>query len=201
MRRSPSHPGGYRRFGSARARRFQVHPLGLVAREGVHYLVGRVSGTPAPIQLALHRLSAAESTERPVRPPEGFDLDAYIASGAFGYLVADDDEPLRAVVRGPLVGILPEQPLAADQTLQPLDDETWSLVAAVPHTQKLRAWILGYGSMITVQAPESLRRDLAAEARERRQRWRSWRWSSCRSTWSAIASCSTPPSRWLVNTG
>lgn len=157
---------GYQRFGATRPRRFQVHPLGLVAREGVLYLVGRVSGTARPVQLALHRLTRAELTARLVRPPEGFDLSAYVASGAFGVLVADAESPLRATVRGPLVGILQEQPLAADQRLEPLEDGRWSLVADVPHTQKLRAWILGYGSMITVEAPASLRSDLAAEVYE-----------------------------------
>ncbi len=156
----------YRKIGAIRSRKFQFHPLALVARECVLYLVGRVSGTERVIQLALHRMMEARQTARAVRRPDGWDLDAYIEAGEFGYRIGDEAARLVARVRGPLVSILQETPLADDQALTELEDGWLRVEATVPRTQKLRGWLLSYGSMVVVEEPAGLKDDLAAEASE-----------------------------------
>lgn len=155
----------YTRFGAIRSRKFQFHPLALVARESVLYLVGRVSGTDRVIQLAAQRVQAAVLTDRSVRPLKGWSLDQYIARGEFGFLVEGEPQRFVARVRDALVGILRETPLGDDQAMSELADGWHRVEATVPHTQKLRGWLLSYGAMVEVEAPAVLRDDLSAEAR------------------------------------
>lgn len=154
----------YRPKGASDVTEAIVHPLGLVVRSRVIYLVATFWSYQNVRQLAVHRLELAASTEMPADSPKDFDLDAYIESGAFGFLVSDDG-PVRftAEVSGWVMETLAETPLANDQVLTRLESGEWRLEATIPITQQFWGWILSYGSGIRVLEPLDLRRDIAEE--------------------------------------
>ncbi|MFW5970101.1 MAG: helix-turn-helix transcriptional regulator [Halofilum sp. (in: g-proteobacteria)] len=144
---------------------YEINPLGLVFRDQVAYLVCTLWAYEDIRQLALHRFERAELLESARAEPEGFDLDAYIAAGHFHIRESGETLALRARFNSDAAYHLYETPLATDQQLTPSGDGRVELTATVLDTQQLRWWLLGFGAAVEVVAPESLRAELAGEAR------------------------------------
>ncbi len=150
--------------GKATPKSYVANPLGLVYRDGSGYLVTNLWHYQDVLQLALHRIQSVEVLQDERTPPEGFDLDRYVASGAFGFQVSEAPVALVARLSESAAVRLYEAPLAADQALRPLDDGRVELRVTVPDTQALRVWLRGHGALCEVVAPASLRAELAADA-------------------------------------
>ena len=155
----------YRRRGEAAPRAYEVDPLALVFREGVAYLVGTLWRYDDVVQLALHRTLEAQVLPEARAAPSGFDLDAYIASGAFGFQVGEAPLPLDLRVDAHAGAMLLETPLAADQRVVTEPDGALRVTATVADTRQLRVWLRGFGPLAEVLGPAPLRAELAAEAR------------------------------------
>lgn len=145
------------------ARPYLIHPLGLVLRDQVGYLVCTLWEYDDPLQFALHRFQDAELLEQRRRIPEGFDLDAYIQSGAFDIV---DGEPMQIelYLQPSMAFHLSETPLSDDQVIEMLDTQTYRLRATVANTLQLRWWLLGFGAQVEVREPATLRADMASRA-------------------------------------
>lgn len=152
--------GCYRSKGSDMAKEVTIHPLGLMVRGPVHYLVATLFAYTDPRQLALHRLSHTAVLPAPRKKPVGFDFQKYLAE-AVRYnaqgtirLVAWFDEAAAEHLR--------ETPLSHDQTLKPIGDGSRvELMAGVESDETLRWWLLGFGGMVEVREPADLRREFA----------------------------------------
>ena len=59
----------------------RVHPLALVDRGAVRYLIARFEGYDNYRHLALHRLSRVEILDYPVQGMRAFDLNSYLRNG------------------------------------------------------------------------------------------------------------------------
>ncbi len=148
----------YRRKGERAAKAYEVNPLGLVVRDAVSYLVATLWDYPDPLQLTLHRMSRPALLEKPATAVAGFDLDRYIAEGAFGYRLSE--QPIRLKVRFAKAPAqhLYETALGQDQTLtEEPDTQTVLLEATVLDTEELRWWLLGFGDQVEVLEPGALR--------------------------------------------
>jgi predicted DNA-binding transcriptional regulator YafY len=165
---------GYRKRGDKRPVQYTLHPLGIVQRGPVTYLVATVFDYPDPRLFALHRFQKAEMLDEPANVPKNFDLDAYIASGAFGF---SDGGTIRleAIFTDAAAEHLYETPLSSDQTLKPLGDGCTRLAATVADTAQLRWWLLGFGAGVEVKKPVALRRKMAAAAKAMAARYSSVR--------------------------
>ena len=101
--------------------------------------------------------------------PDGFELDAYIHSGAFAYPNAGADRvTLELRMSAAAASHLHETPLSDDQVIvEDLDDADWVRVTATQQeTEQLYWWLLGFGANVEVLAPEQLRARVIATARE-----------------------------------
>ncbi|WP_413674410.1 helix-turn-helix transcriptional regulator [Massilia cellulosiltytica] len=136
---------------------YVVHPLGVVARDTVIYLVCTMRNFTDVRQLALHRMRSAIMLDEPCNRPEGFDLDAYIADGAFGYSESGDTIQLEARFTSDAAAHLFEYPLADDQRIVPDGTGAVRVSATVLDTKELRWWLLGFGDQVTVLGPPRLR--------------------------------------------
>jgi predicted DNA-binding transcriptional regulator YafY len=145
-------------------RELALHPLGLVVREHVTYVVATAFDYGDPRIYPLHRFVAARRTTRPVAPRD-FDLDAFLKGGELDWRIGDDEVDLVLIVEPHVAFALQETPLHPGQLVRPRDDGRIELRARLPDTKVLRAWILGYGGDIEVQAPPSMRADIAAAHR------------------------------------
>ena len=141
-----------------------VHPLAVVQRGGLVYLVCMFAGYEDVRTVALHRVQCAEALYEPARRKPGFDIDGYIASGQFG-VIAGDPINLRAVFTRAAGEHLFETPLSTDQVLAAGADGSLQLAATVPHTRALVWWLLGFGDGVVIQEPADLRDELAGIAR------------------------------------
>ena len=160
----------YHKRGAHNPETYPIHPLGLVQRGQVLYLVCTIKAYPHLRLLALHRIQAAESQDTPITAPPGFNLDAYLESGALGWMPGKAIR-LKAAFTAEVAEHLEETPLAVGQTLTPMPDGRVKLTASVRETLQLRWWLQGFGDAVEVLAPPSLRRQLAEAARRQAARY------------------------------
>lgn len=142
---------------ATKAREYLVHPLGVVTRDTVIYLVSTMWDFTDVRQLALHRMQSATILDATCRRPARFSLDGYIAGGAFGYPESSDTVHLEAVFTREAAAHLAECPLADDQQIVPNGTGHVRVRATVLDTKELRWWLLGFGDQVTVLGPVRLR--------------------------------------------
>lgn len=147
---------------------FTLHPLGIVARHSVSYLLATVNDYEDVRQFALHRILKLRVSDKPYRPQKEFCVDRYIALGAFGYPLGERMIGLQARVRPEVAWLLSETPLSEVQTLsETADRDGWYwLEAEVPNDQQTQWWILGFGSAIDIVTPAHWREAIHQQARE-----------------------------------
>lgn len=152
----------YRSRAAGATKNYRLHPLGLVLRGVVTYLVATIDPHDDPRSFALHRIEAAEILDPPRIVPAGFNLTAFIASGAFGF---EQSGEITVALRfkAPAAEHLKETPLSADQQISDPVDGKVTVTASVLDTQQLRWWLLGFGSHVEVIGPESLRQEVLTE--------------------------------------
>lgn len=145
-------------------RRLTVHPLGLVQRGPVSYLVATTFDYDDAVLYALHRIKSASCLDADVKKPEGFDIRRYAEEqGHFG---SGKPITLKARVSDYLAAILAETPLGENQNLSSSDVEGWRLLTAkVRDTWQLRWWILSHADSMRIERPAALRKDIAAAIR------------------------------------
>ncbi|MGQ0621384.1 MAG: helix-turn-helix transcriptional regulator [Panacagrimonas sp.] len=151
----------YRGRGARDAKPTDLHPLGVVSRDGVIYLVATAWDYEQPYHYALHRFEKAEALPDTARRPEGFDLDRHIAAEkAFAYPTGRGRIALKIEIDEAPAALLLERPLAPGQTARRLRNGRYQIAANVEDTAELRWWLLGYGEQLRVVGPVSLRRDI-----------------------------------------
>jgi len=137
---------------------YPVHPLGIVQRGSVTYLVATLYDYPDIRMLAVHRIQSAQLLEQPAKIPKKFDLAEYIRQGAFGF---EESGEIKLVVRftAPAAEHLRETPISLDQEIA-TERAGWVRVqATVPDTAQLRWWLLGFADQVEVLKPASLRNE------------------------------------------
>jgi predicted DNA-binding transcriptional regulator YafY len=144
------------------SKEYLVHPLGVVTRDTVIYLVCTMWNFTDIRQLALHRMQSVTVLDDTCRRPEGFSLDSYIAAGAFGYPESGETLLLDALFTVEAAAHLAESPLSDDQGLTPHGDGLVRVTATVLDTKELRWWLLGFGDQVTVTGPATLRERMRA---------------------------------------
>ncbi|HET7561584.1 MAG TPA: WYL domain-containing protein [Rhodanobacteraceae bacterium] len=151
----------YRKPRADKAIKYTLHPLGLVYRGVLGYLVCTIGGYDDPRMLALHRVEVARPLDAPARALAGFDLQKYASSGVFGFM---DNGPIKLVVRmeAPAAAHLHETPLSKDQVITDDKQGGWLRIAATVHdTSQLRWWLLAFGDQVEVMSPRPLRTAMA----------------------------------------
>lgn len=163
--------GHYRSRGSQTERELTIHPLGLVVRGAVQYLVCTLRDYQDVRQLALHRLSSTCVLDAPCVPPADFDFGKYVASSATKYW-AQGQIRLIARFNADAAGHLRETPVSKDQELIDLDNAQVELRATLESDDTLRWWLLGFGSQVEVLEPAELREEICNELKCAAQRYR-----------------------------
>jgi predicted DNA-binding transcriptional regulator YafY len=150
---------------------YTVHPLGLVQRGALLYLVCTIKDYPDVKLLALHRVSSAAPLKARAVAPAGFDLDDYIASGALGWRTGSAAVVLEAAFTPQAGEHLRETPLSTDQTITVNATGELLVQATVQWTPQLEWWLLGFGAGVTVLAPAALRDKMAKTAQSMAARY------------------------------
>ena len=148
----------YKARGMPEARNHTLHPLGLVYRENMPYMVCMMDAIDHPIHLPVHRITEASLLSRSVKAPTGFDIDDYIHSGEFGFLLSDKPIRLRLLVKDPdtFLPAVEDTPISEDQKITKRKDGQVILTATIAYTATLETWLLSQGDFIEVLAPKKL---------------------------------------------
>lgn len=161
----------YRRRGDEAARPYRLHPLGLVYRDNVGYLLAMNGDYSDVLQHALHRFEHAALEETPARELPGFDAQTYARSDAMAFVLSDAPLALALRLDAHAGARLAETPLSDDQQIETLADGALLLRATVADTRALRTMLLGFGPLCEVVEPPALRQEIAAAHRAAASRY------------------------------
>jgi predicted DNA-binding transcriptional regulator YafY len=156
--------GRYRSKGIAVSKEMTIHPLGLLVRGSIQYLVCTLFGYEDVRQLAVHRLSGTKVMSELSKEPTGFDFGIYAADAS----KFNSRGSIRLVVRfdDAAAEHLKETPLTRDQTVVQLKDGRTELTATVADDEQLRWWLRAFGSQVEVSKPRALRHEFESELRQ-----------------------------------
>ncbi|WP_404418822.1 helix-turn-helix transcriptional regulator [Marinospirillum sp.] len=137
------------------AKNFTLHPVGLVSRYALSYLIAQVDGYDNLRHFAVHRIEKATPLDAASNAHPDFDLDAYIQSGALSWKTAEGTTRLVADIHPQLAWILKETPLSEEQSLTPIPGSDWErLEATVLQDKETLWWIYGLNDKIRVREPQ-----------------------------------------------
>ena len=133
----------------------RLHPLGLVVRGAVTYLVATAFDYADVRLYALHRFQSVGRTYEAAKRPKGFKLAQYVDEGALQF---GNGKVLKFLARidERLAKHLTETPLSTNQKIKAIDDG-FELTASVVDSWQLHWWVLSQGGAIEVLSPPALR--------------------------------------------
>lgn len=141
---------------------YELSPLGLGSRHCVLYFVGPLWEYDNVAQLALHRLSAAATTNVAAYRPPKFELADYIGDAKeFSYPTGQGKIELVVSMDENASLHLIERPLSPDQTTAVQADQRIHVAASVIDIEEMTWWLLGFGSALEVLGPPAVRARIA----------------------------------------
>lgn len=146
---------------------YVLHPLGLVIRHNVTYLLALVNDYDDVRQFVLHRIQTLAVLDEVVyRSLPDFSVEHYVASGAFGLPLDSKPIELQARVTKEVAWMLSETPVSEVQSLSEPDENGWCVLKAqVPNDQQTQWWLQSFGANIEVLAPQIWRDAILEQAR------------------------------------
>jgi len=153
----------YHKRGATSQVEYTVHPLSVVQRGPVTYLVCTLFNYQDVLLLALHRILSAVLLDEKAKYPDGFSLDDYLVSGALNFGKGERIR-LEAIFAVEAAEHLHETPLSEDQQIKPLDAGRVTVSATVMDTPQLVWWLLAFGEGVEVIKPAPLRAEMARTA-------------------------------------
>ncbi len=152
----------YCSIGGKTATQRTIHPLGLLVRDSVHYLVSQLPEYPKPVQLALHRMSDTTITSEPSHEPRGFSMTRYAARNLA--INPRGKIRLRAVFDATAAKHLRETRISKYQTWRPIEGtDKVEIRATVEDDLTFKRWLLSFGSEVEVLEPVHLRQEIKEE--------------------------------------
>lgn len=152
-----------------KTKQLRLHPLSLVLRGSVPYVVATAFDYPDLRLYAVHRMRKVTALEEAVAIPEDYSVDDYLRSGALDFS-SGEKLKLKARLSDELAMYLSETPLATDQEIKYRNGH-YELIATVQDSWQLYFWILSQGAGITVLKPTSLRATIADAHRQAAQQY------------------------------
>jgi len=153
----------YHKRGAKAQVEYTVHPVAIVQRGPVTYLVCTLFGYDDVLLLVLHRVLSAVMLDERSNYPDGFDLDEYLESGALNF-GQGERVALELIFSKDSAEHLHETPLSPDQQITPFDDARVRVTATVADSPQLTWWLLAFGDGVEVVKPVPLRAEMARTA-------------------------------------
>ena len=145
---------------SSEEKTYILNPLALVQKGSIIYLVCTRHDKTDIQTFALHRFKSAEVLSSRALHPVGFDIDAYIDSGALGFRVdfnqAVENIHLRIHLNEKDALFFEENQLSRDQTITKHENGLSIVSATVPFTSQLVWWLRSFGNKIQHIEPQEV---------------------------------------------
>lgn len=143
---------------------YRLHPLGLVQRGQITYLVATAFDYDDERLYALHRISRVVVFDDLVVFDGCFSVNDYVGSGALEF-GNGAKMAIQMRVSNALGGVLTETPLSSTQELVP-EGDGYLVTAEVHDSWQLEWWLLSQGGGVEVLEPIQLRQRLMARIRD-----------------------------------
>jgi predicted DNA-binding transcriptional regulator YafY len=145
----------YKRRESGQPKKMDLHPLGLIVRNNLTYLVASAREYDYINCYALNRFHYVEVTSEKATVPNNFSLDQYIASGNAGWGDQKGKHiALKARISPSIANHLNETPVGKNQKISDILDTDWKeLTVSIPDNQESLWWVFSLNSQIEVIEP------------------------------------------------
>lgn len=157
----------YRAGYSGRVREHEVHPAGLVAREGQYILIGFLAGKKEPTQLVLHRMRSAQLSSAQAQIPPTFSLHDYARSPAMG-MGNGEWVRLTLVFDQEKGRLFTESKLSPDQEIEvralKSGELRYHVTATLEDSPRLQAYLNSFGSHLISRRQRSIPPPMAQDA-------------------------------------
>jgi len=156
----------YKKRDETTSKEYLVHPLGLIHREGVIYLVCTFWNYEKPMQLAFHRFDSVKLINEPANSPKFFNFNDYIQKEKkFSYPSSQEPIELKLLFNTKAAEHLYETKLTENQTLTIQENGQILLEASILQTKELEWWLRGFGALVKIIEPSELRDHFKKQAR------------------------------------
>jgi len=153
--------------GQSAAKDYLIHPLGIVHRMGVVYLICTLWQYDDIKQLALHRFKTATIENEAANIRSNFSLEAYIEDEQqLAYPVDSKNINLKLLFDKTVAEHLAETPLSENQTITIQNDKQVLVTATASDTLELQWWLQAFGSNVEVIEPLQIREKLKETIRQ-----------------------------------
>ena len=160
----------YRKRGEKVADERHIHPLGIVLKGSMHYLICMMDEDPInPRYLPLQRFEKVELLDQKVREPKNFDLDNFIHKNNLGFAYSDKLYTFEAIFDKTMAFHLIETPLNSSQKVQELSGNKLLIKARVPDTLQFEQWLMSFGADVEIIKPKKLRDKFKKIAKQMRR--------------------------------
>lgn len=146
---------------NAKSKALRLHPLSLIQRGPVPYLVATAYDFKDVRLYAVHRVESVAVTTQAIQTPKDYSVDRALEAGLaqFG---GGTRIRLKAQLSNELATYLSETALATDQKIQ-YKNGAWQLTATVCDSWQLHFWILSQAASITILSPKALRETIHSQ--------------------------------------
>lgn len=151
----------YRKSRGEEPREITLHPLGLVHRDALAYLIATAWTYEDVRAYPLHRIADAKLLDAKAKEVKGFHIDAWVDKGELGFRVNAEEIDVALLFEESAARVVEETPLTTQQKMTPQKDGRVLVAARVPDTRVLHAWLLGFGGGVEVKKPAALRKVIA----------------------------------------
>ena len=148
----------YRKRGNTISDERHMHPLGIVVKGSMHYLICMMDEDPnEPRYLPLQRFEKVELLDEASKESKNFDLDQFIHKNNLGFAYSSDLYTFEAIFDKTMAFHLLETPLNDTQIIEELDGNRLKVKARIPDTLQFEQWLMSFGSDVEVLKPKKLR--------------------------------------------
>ena len=157
----------YRKRGNRLADERHIHPLGIVIKGSMHYLICMMNEDPKnPRYLPLQRFEKIELLDKPVKEPKNFNFNDFIHKNNLGFAFSEKLYFFEAIFDRTMAFHLSETPLNDTQSVKEIGKDKLHVKARVPDTLQFEQWLLSFGSNVEILKPKKLRAKFKSEAKK-----------------------------------
>ena len=149
----------YRKRGESKSSLRQIHPLGLVMKGSINYLICMMDEDRLqPRHLPLHRFERVEILDEESIEPKNFNLDEFTHTNNLSFEYSKALYTFQALFDFTAGAHLMETPLNSTQKIIKQADGRLLISARMTDTLQFEQWLLSFGPDVEVIAPEKLRK-------------------------------------------
>tara|TARA_S200000501_G_scaffold366698_1_gene401950 strand:- start:448 stop:1446 length:999 start_codon:yes stop_codon:yes gene_type:complete len=149
----------YRKRGAAQSSLRHMHPLGLVMKGSINYLICMMDEDQKnPRYLPTHRFERVETLNEKVREPKDFDLDEFTHTNNLSFEFSKKLYIFKALFDFTAAAHLMETPLNGTQKIVRQPDGRLLVSARMTDTLQFEQWLKSFGSDVEVLSPKKLRK-------------------------------------------